>query len=102
MTVFHHGIKHGEEFVHAGNGGQFLGLALLERPMIKSADHRITPQRRHRGGRLTKEQSVKIAKTVMGKCSDQLRLPTFLWPLESLGRLIERSSGLHFFGHRIG
>jgi transposase len=48
------------------------------------------PQGRPRGGSLLPWQSAQIAKTVIDRCPDQLKLPFYLWTREAVGQLIER------------
>lgn len=47
-------------------------------------------QGRPRGGSLLPWQSAQIAKTVIDRCPDQLKLPFYLWTREAVGQLIER------------
>jgi transposase len=45
---------------------------------------------RPKGGSLLPWQSAQIAKAVVDRCPDQLKLPFYLWTREAVGQLIER------------
>ena len=51
-------------------------------------------QGRPRGGKLLPWQSAQIAKTVVHRYPDQLKLPFYLWTREAVGQLIERRFGI--------
>ena len=54
-------------------------------------------QRRGRppGGQLKGWQAAMITRDVMDRCSDQLKLPYYLWTREAVAQLIERRFGIH-------
>lgn len=49
---------------------------------------------RPKGGSLLPWQAAQIAKTVVNRCPEQLRLPFFLWTREAVGQLIEQRFGI--------
>lgn len=51
-------------------------------------------QGRPRGGSLLPWQSAQIAKTVIDRYPDQLKLPFYLWTREAVSQLIERRFGI--------
>lgn len=59
-------------------------------------------QGRPRGGSLLPWQSAQIAKTVIDRCPDQLKLPFYLWTREAVGQLIERRFGIRLSVWTIG
>jgi len=60
------------------------------------------PQGRPRGGSLLPWQSAQIAKTVIDRCPDQLKLPFYLWTREAVGQLIERRFAIRLSVWTIG
>ena len=59
-------------------------------------------QGRPRGGSLLPWQSAQIAKTVIDRCPDQLKLPFYLWTREAVGQLIERRFGVRLSVWTVG
>lgn len=59
-------------------------------------------QGRPRGGSLLPWQSAQIAKTVIDRCPDQLKLPFYLWTREAVGQLIERRFGIRLSVWTVG
>jgi transposase len=59
-------------------------------------------QGRPRGGSLLAWQSAQIAKTVIDRCPDQLKLPFYLWTREAVGQLIERWFGIRLSVWTVG
>jgi transposase len=53
------------------------------------------PQGRPRGGSLLPWQAAQIAKTVVDRTPEQLKLPFCLWTREAVAQLIERRFGIH-------
>ena len=51
-------------------------------------------QGRPKGGSLLPWQSAQIAKSVVHRCPDQLKLPFYLWTREAVSELIERRFGI--------
>ena len=51
-------------------------------------------QGRPKGGSLLGWQSAQIAKSVVDRCPDQLKMPFYLWTREAVGQLIERRFGV--------
>jgi transposase len=49
---------------------------------------------RPRGGSLLPWQAAQIAKTIVDRCPDQLKLPFYLWTREAVAQLIERRFGI--------
>jgi transposase len=60
------------------------------------------PQGRPRGGSLLPWQSAQIAKAVIDRCPDQLKLPFFLWTREAVSQLIERRFGIRLSVWTVG
>ncbi|MGH7411506.1 MAG: IS630 family transposase [Candidatus Methylomirabilis sp.] len=52
------------------------------------------PKGRPKGGALLPWQAAQIAKTVVDRCPDQLKLPFALWTREAVAQLIERRVGI--------
>ena len=59
-------------------------------------------QGRPRGGSLLPWQSAQIAKTVIDRCPDQLKLPFYLWTREAVGQLIEKRFGIRLSVWTVG
>ena len=59
-------------------------------------------QGRPRGGSLLPWQSAQIAKTVIDRCPDQLKLPFYLWTREAVGQLIESRFGIRLSVWTVG
>jgi transposase len=59
-------------------------------------------QGRPRGGSLLPWQSAQIAKTVIDRYPDQLKLPFYLWTREAVSQLIERRFGIRLSVWTIG
>lgn len=59
-------------------------------------------QGRPRGGSLLPWQSAQIAKAVIDRCPDQLKLPFYLWTREAVGQLIERRFGIRLSVWTVG
>jgi transposase len=59
-------------------------------------------QGRPRGGSLLPWQSAQIAKAVIDRCPDQLKLPFYLWTREAVGQLIERRFGVRLSVWTVG
>lgn len=59
-------------------------------------------QGRPRGGSLLPWQSAQIAKTVIDRCPDQLKLPFYLWTREAVAQLIERRFGIRLSVWTVG
>jgi len=49
---------------------------------------------RPKGGSLLPWQAAQIARTIVDRCPDQLKLPFYLWTREAVAQLIERRFGL--------
>jgi transposase len=59
-------------------------------------------QGRPRGGSLLGWQSAQIAKTIVDRCPDQLKMPFYLWTREAVGQLIERKFGVRLSVWTVG
>jgi transposase len=59
-------------------------------------------QGRPRGGSLLPWQSAQIAKTVIDRYPDQLKLPFYLWTREAVSQLIERRFGIRLSVWTVG
>jgi transposase len=59
-------------------------------------------QGRPRGGSLLGWQSAQIAKTIVDRCPDQLKMPFYLWTREAVGQLIERRFGVRLSVWTVG
>ena len=59
-------------------------------------------QGRPRGGSLLGWQSAQIAKSVVDRCPDQLKMPFYLWTREAVGQLIERRFGVRLSVWTVG
>ncbi len=59
-------------------------------------------QGRPRGGSLLGWQSAQIAKSVVDRCPDQLKIPFYLWTREAVGQLIERRFGVRLSVWTVG
>ncbi len=59
-------------------------------------------QGRPRGGSLLGWQSAQIAKAVVDRCPDQLKMPFCLWTREAVGQLIERRFGVQLSAWTVG
>jgi transposase len=59
-------------------------------------------QGRPRGGSLLPWQSAQIAKALVDRCPDQLKLPFYLWTREAVGQLIERRFGIRLSVWTVG
>ncbi len=59
-------------------------------------------QGRPRGGSLFGWQSAQIAKSVVDRCPDQLKMPFYLWTREAVGQLIERRFGVRLSVWTVG
>jgi transposase len=57
---------------------------------------------RPKGGSLAPWQAAQIAKAVVDRCPDQLKLPFYLWTREAVGDLIERRFGLRLSVWTVG
>jgi transposase len=59
-------------------------------------------QGRPTGGSLLGWQSAQIAKTIVDRCPDQLKMPFYLWTREAVGQLIERRFGVRLSVWTVG
>ncbi len=59
-------------------------------------------QGRPRGGSLLGWQSAQIAKSIVERCPDQLKMPFYLWTREAVGQLIERRFGVRLSVWTVG
>lgn len=59
-------------------------------------------QGRPRGGSLLGWQSAQIAKSIVDRCPDQLKMPFYLWTREAVGQLIERKFGVRLSVWTVG
>lgn len=59
-------------------------------------------QGRSRGGSLLGWQSAQIAKSIVDRCPDQLKMPFYLWTREAVGQLIERRFGVRLSVWTVG
>jgi len=59
-------------------------------------------QGRPRGGSLLGWQSAQIAKSIVDRCPDQLKMPFYLWTREAVGQLIERRFGVRLSVWTVG
>ena len=59
-------------------------------------------QGRPRGGSLLGWQSAQIAKSIVDRCPDQLKMPFYLWTREAVGQLIERRFGIRLSVWTVG
>ena len=57
---------------------------------------------RPKGGSLLPWQSAQIAKAVVNRCPDQLKLPFYLWTREAVGQLIEAKYGIRLSVWTVG
>ncbi len=57
---------------------------------------------RPKGGSLLPWQAAQIAKTVVDRCSEQLKLPFYLWTREDVAQLIERRFGIRLSTWTVG
>lgn len=59
-------------------------------------------QGRPRGGSLLGWQSAQIAKSIVDRCPDQLKMPFYLWTREAVGQLIESRFGVRLSVWTVG
>ena len=57
---------------------------------------------RPKGGSLLPWQAAQIARTIVDRCPDQLKLPFYLWTREAVAQLIERRFGLRLSPWTVG
>lgn len=62
----------------------------------EQGSHALKAQKRGRpkGGSLLPWQAAQIARTIVDRCPDQLKLPFYLWTREAVAQLIERRFGI--------
>ena len=60
------------------------------------------PRGRPKGGSLLPWQSAQIAKAVVDRCPEQMKLPFYLWTREAVGQLIENKFGIRLSVWTVG
>ena len=63
---------------------------------------KVRKQGRPKGGSLLPWQAAQIAKTVVDRYPDQLKLPFYLWTREAVGQLIEKRFGIRLSVWTVG